>query len=95
MCICLRHRQLHAGTGSLNECPCLAGRQRGAFVDRPRSAAAAPGAGKDPLIDALAERGEEEEALCAVRFETDAVIKRFHVEKRLVGRNWFEASIPF
>lgn len=46
---------------------CCTGRQRGAFVDRPRSAPpAAPGAGKDPMIDALAERDEHEEALCAV-----------------------------
>jgi hypothetical protein len=44
------------------------GRQRGAFVDRPRSAPPpAPGAGKDPMVDALAEREEHEEALCAVR----------------------------
>ena len=37
-------------------------------MDRPRSAPApAPGAGKDPMVDALAEREEHEEALCAVR----------------------------
>jgi hypothetical protein len=46
----------------------LPGRQRGAFVDRPRSAPPpTPGAGKDPGVDALAEREEHEEALCAVR----------------------------
>ncbi len=35
-------------------------------MERPRSGSAAPGYGKDPGVDALAERGEEEEALCAV-----------------------------
>lgn len=40
-----------------------AGRLKGAFTDKPRGSS---GGRRSLLVDALAERGEEEEALCAV-----------------------------